>query len=678
MPIHSAQHRAGTGQFDAVSNARRQQQPWLQPRHPSSSRQRAVIPPENFLDAYNLAPAHVRESQSMPVLSGKSIVGLALLSLYCSQASALPMSGNMDVHPAVGALSGPICGRPVGRVLNGAAPLERIPNHSRVSRMNGIPGRVAAMTPNYRPLPNSPLNEAAQPSLVTKVAEYAQDIGDSLINSGLVNLVTRHPTRAALTICGGLALVGAGTAALTYWQPWAPSADEALSVRDRFASICAPDGRTLDTKIGDAIHRCGGDPQCARDAVSEILEPYGLNYSPPQDRPVARGVQAASMDPVAGWIDYVDMVVRAYEHWDEQSLLSDVEQIARSPSNEVRRDTIKSMLEDRGFTVQARRFEHPLPSWLNPAEENIFRGENLLVDVCGEPGVDPDKPVVMLVAHTDAIGEDSQGAADNASGCAVALALSERFRDNPPDRIAVRLLLVDGEEQGRLGSKKAVEQCHEAGDCAYLTINIDLAANGDHIYVSPSNASHLMAMEADDIDAARVPKSEPVSERQFIEAMQPVSQKAGLKMAAKTSLSDHLSYQFAGKPAVGLSLFRKDQVDALEQIANLSGATADAHSKIDWATLRPLRDELDSAFASGDSARKQTAMAAYTSAIKAQPNYGAYVAALNAQQKAVGESWVAQELHNANDTLAAIRPAFMVKFTDAVERSIRDFAVRLA
>jgi hypothetical protein len=186
-------------------------------------------------------------------------------------------------------------------------------------------------------------------------------------------------------------------------------------------------------------------------------------------------------------------------------------------------------------------------------------------------------------------------------------------------------------------------------------------------------------MEADDIEAARMPKPEQPSEKMFLEELQSVGQRAGFEVsAASTSFSDHLTYQFAGEPAVGLSLLRNGQVETFERVANLSSAVAEAHAKIDWATLKPLKDELDSAFASGDGAQKQAAMAAYSAAIKAQPAFGEYVAALKTKQMAVEGSWVTQELHNANDTLAAVRPAAMVKFTDAVERSIRDFAAKLA
>lgn len=205
----------------------------------------------------------------------------------------------------------------------------------------------------------------------------------------------------------------------------------------------------------------------------------------------------------------------------------DVAAIAEAGDNAARIGAIRARLEAAGFAVTA-----------TPFSSDGHRGTNLLAHVAGEP----DAPLLLIGAHADRV-DAGEGAVDNASGVAVALALADRFRDRPLPRHRVALALWDLEERGLLGARHYVAS---GGERPSLYANFDVFGWGDTLW-----------MMAPDL-------SDPL-----------VAATAGAAAAAGTGFAptaqhypptDHLAFLRAGWPAVSWSLVDAAEVRAIEAL----------------------------------------------------------------------------------------------------------------
>lgn len=510
------------------------------------------------------------------------------------------------------------------------------------------------------------------------IATYLGQLGNSLMSAGALGCVRQDPghTAAKILVAGlGLVAVGTGLSALSGGSTSAP---RMIDVRQRLATLKQPDGETLDRAVSNAIHGCAGNGSCERDAVATVLGPYKeqLGYVGSSDAEPFSGVSAAGI-PGAGldWNGYIDSLVNAYNLWDEQSLLSDIEVISRAPTNDDRRRAIVDMLEERGFSPQARFFSVEPPRWFSRGTD--VSGTNIVADITS-PESNAQAPVLLLAAHLDKIGEGSQGAYDNGSGCAVVLELARRLQEWPPENCQIKMAFFDEEETGLNGSRAMVQECRDENNCPALMINIDLAASGDLIYAGSSNATHKMASLSDDSDAASVPMPEQPLETRFLDGMRAAADKTTLAVVQNkgTPGSDHLSFQFGGLPAVGISLLGEGQPEEMERVSLAAENVKTTNNAIDWNRLKPLQQEMNLASGSGNRERIANARKNYFDEARRQP-FEQYIAAIEEQVHADQESTVSQAIHGANDVLALIHPRDVMKFVDVIEQGIRDFCQKL-
>ena len=108
-------------------------------------------------------------------------------------------------------------------------------------------------------------------------------------------------------------------------------------------------------------------------------------------------------------------------------------------------------------------------------------------------GRSPGGPVLLVSAHYDHLGVQGgqvfNGADDNASGVAAALAIAEAFRKERP-RHTVVIALWDGEEGGLAGARAFVkDQPAELARVA-LNMNLDMVARGDKGELYVAGAGH--------------------------------------------------------------------------------------------------------------------------------------------------------------------------------------------
>jgi Zn-dependent M28 family amino/carboxypeptidase len=145
------------------------------------------------------------------------------------------------------------------------------------------------------------------------------------------------------------------------------------------------------------------------------------------------------------------------------------------------RKFLKEQLELRGLDVAQQSFA------FRNAKGEQAQGSNIIIQIKGRK----DGPALLVTAHYDHVGvvdgEIYNGASDNASGVAGAIAIAEYFMANPPENNVV-IALLDAEEPGLFGAKALVEQgLPNGGDIAF-NLNLDMIAGFgiDEIYASGS------------------------------------------------------------------------------------------------------------------------------------------------------------------------------------------------
>ncbi|MBM4394544.1 MAG: Zn-dependent exopeptidase M28 [Deltaproteobacteria bacterium] len=126
-------------------------------------------------------------------------------------------------------------------------------------------------------------------------------------------------------------------------------------------------------------------------------------------------------------------------------------------------------------------------------------GRDLVNLVAEVPGTDASLAPVVVVAHWDSTGayeagwdaavDPAPGANDNGSGTAIVLEVASLLTapGAPALRRSVRLVLVDGEEVGLLGSARYADSLGSAGEDLACALNVDMVgapteAMGRHVW----------------------------------------------------------------------------------------------------------------------------------------------------------------------------------------------------
>ena len=174
---------------------------------------------------------------------------------------------------------------------------------------------------------------------------------------------------------------------------------------------------------------------------------------------------------------------------------------------------------------------------------------NLVAEV---PGLDPDLPPVLIVAHYDSTSYSTEaadpytdpapGASDNASGVAIALEVAGALvaPDAPRLRRTVRLVLFDGEEWGLYGSRHYVAELEQAGEPTACAVNVDMVGAA-----ADATAGHFWLLLEGDADASGALGLEAI--RTFVPAAGPVP-----TAMEDTGGSDGTSFGERGRCALSL------------------------------------------------------------------------------------------------------------------------------
>lgn len=192
------------------------------------------------------------------------------------------------------------------------------------------------------------------------------------------------------------------------------------------------------------------------------------------------------------------------------------------------------------------------------------------------PGTKPDyaRQSVVVGAHYDHLGTGHPGADDNASGVAALLELARAFASGPPPDRTILFVAFDSEEEGRLGSRRFVEDLKRDGIEVRGMINLDTVGRlgaGKILVLGTGTASEWVHV----FRGAGFVTGYPVE-----------------GVASDPGGSDQVSFQEAGIPAVQLftgphldyhaSGDTSDKVDA----AGVAKVAAVAREAVEWLAGR--------------------------------------------------------------------------------------------
>tara|TARA_X000000950_G_scaffold53718_1_gene63823 strand:- start:3677 stop:4672 length:996 start_codon:yes stop_codon:yes gene_type:complete len=188
-----------------------------------------------------------------------------------------------------------------------------------------------------------------------------------------------------------------------------------------------------------------------------------------------------------------------------------------------------------GFTVEAdEAFSDEISAG------DTVQGVNLIGVVQGSSGSDQ---LIIVTAHYDHMGlqdgEIFNGADDNASGVAAAMAMAQHFsRTRKQPEHTMLFAFVDGEEHGLLGARAFVETTTLPRSSLAFNLNLDMMARADTGTLWASGPHHTPAL---------IPLIEEVS------AEAPIDFQIGFdgtdpEQQDWTELSDHGAFYEAGIP----------------------------------------------------------------------------------------------------------------------------------
>lgn len=267
-----------------------------------------------------------------------------------------------------------------------------------------------------------------------------------------------------------------------------------------------------------------------------------------------------------------DVYARSPEHI-ESDWYRDILAIAGAADNGGRRDVLRLRLQRGGFTPTSVLFK-----------ARFGEGENILAPISGAA----EMPLLLIGAHSDRTRRGS-GAVDNATGCAVAIALAERLHAQPLRRHRVALAFWDMEETGLIGSKAYIA---DGGERPALYVNLDVLAWGDTLWMMTPDPAHplvgssLRAAEAHGF-ALRAEKRHPPS--------------------------DHLAFYDADWPAVSYTLtdggeipsvlrvIAGEKVSFVPKVISIIHSNRDTMDKLEPETIARGIDALEAALRDWDS-----------------------------------------------------------------------------
>jgi Zn-dependent M28 family amino/carboxypeptidase len=252
----------------------------------------------------------------------------------------------------------------------------------------------------------------------------------------------------------------------------------------------------------------------------------------------------------AGWITLLAFPANA-DTASSQAWHRQVAAISAGDSTATRGLAITDQLDALGIAWHTEPFEIEGQS-----------GQNLVADVGGKA----EAPLLLIGAHYDRV-DKGQGATDNASGSATALALAAALHAKPLQNHRVQVVFWDLEEKGLLGSRAWVATPEREKPALY--VNFDVFGWGDTLW--------MMA---------------PTPDEPLATLLSAQSKAAGLNFSAgdKYPPTDHLAFLKAGWPAVSFSLVGSDEIDLILQV--FSGQKPDSMPKV-MQVIHSARDTVD-------------------------------------------------------------------------------------
>ena len=149
---------------------------------------------------------------------------------------------------------------------------------------------------------------------------------------------------------------------------------------------------------------------------------------------------------------------------------------AGSPGGARARSYIVERLEEIGVAPVGDSYEHAFTFRTREDPEKDITGVNILARIEGTS--DSDR-IMVVSAHYDHEGMEGgeiwNGADDNASGVAAALAIASDFVADPPEHDVI-LAIVDAEEKGLQGARAFVADPPVSLDDIAFNLNLDMVA----------------------------------------------------------------------------------------------------------------------------------------------------------------------------------------------------------
>lgn len=178
-----------------------------------------------------------------------------------------------------------------------------------------------------------------------------------------------------------------------------------------------------------------------------------------------------------------------------QVLAADEMQGRRSGTegNAMARAFLEAEMAARGLAPYAESYAHNFSFTRNEGE--TVEGVNLIARI---PGTLGSGQVLVVTAHYDHVGTRGEdiynGADDNASGVAGALAVADHFMANPPLHDVV-IALLDAEEMGLQGARAFIADGIVEPGLIGLNVNFDMLSKNDRNELYAAGAYHTPALE---------------------------------------------------------------------------------------------------------------------------------------------------------------------------------------
>jgi Zn-dependent M28 family amino/carboxypeptidase len=196
------------------------------------------------------------------------------------------------------------------------------------------------------------------------------------------------------------------------------------------------------------------------------------------------------------------------------------------------------------------------------------------------PGRDAQRPYIVLTAHFDHLGvrggEVFNGADDNASGVAAALAITREVASNPLESPLV-IALVDAEESGLRGARAFVARPPIPLEQITLNVNLDMVSRTAGLLWAVG-AHHMSALRP---VIAQATENAPVTVRQGHDGP------GAAGGADWTNSSDHAPFHQAGIPFVYFGV--EDHPDYHRSTDDFENVDADEYLASVWTILTVLR-----------------------------------------------------------------------------------------